>query len=140
MEELLQHDVVSMVDLPPMPLPMDAFDLSIPISAPIQLPPLPDNGPAACIVDSGVLAGHPLLSGVIGAEEDFDSGGEHTSRSEWTWNAGWRNCSIWGYRSAHSGKRMGSAGTCIFGQSATKRTQSYRSYKSKGHFFRLRTC
>ena len=74
LDELLRLDFVSLVDLPPMPPPEDSFDLLSPIILPDALPPVPSNGPRACIVDSGVTAGHPLLRGVVLAEEDFDSG------------------------------------------------------------------
>ena len=74
LDELLQLDVVSLVDLPPSPPPEDSFDLQSPVLPPDPLPPVPANGPLACIVDSGVTAGHPLLRGVVVAAEDFDSG------------------------------------------------------------------
>ena len=74
LDELLQLDVVSLVDLPPSPPPEDSFDLLSPVLQPDPLPPVPANGPLACIVDSGVIAGHPLLRGVVVAAEDFDSG------------------------------------------------------------------
>ena len=74
LDELLQLDVVSLVDLPPSPLPEDSFDLFSPVLPPDPLSPVPENGPLACVVDSGVTAGHPLLRGVVVAEEDFDSG------------------------------------------------------------------
>ena len=74
LERVLELDIVSLVDLPPSPPPEDAFDLHSPFQPPDPLPPVPPDGPKACIVDSGVLAGHPLLRGVVLAEEDFDSG------------------------------------------------------------------
>lgn len=74
LDELLQLDVVSLVDLPPRPPPEDSFDLLSPVQPPDPLPPVPPSGPLACVVDSGVTAGHPLLRGVVLAEEDFDSG------------------------------------------------------------------
>ena len=74
LDELKQLDVVSLVDLPPIPPPEDAFNLLSPFQPPNPLAPVPANGPLACIVDSGVTAGHPLLRGVVVAEEDFDSG------------------------------------------------------------------
>ena len=78
LEQLLQLDVVSLVDLPPSPPPEDSFDMLSEFQPPDPLPPVPSNGPMACIVDSGILSGHPLLRGVVIAEEDFDSG-ESTS-------------------------------------------------------------
>ena len=74
LDELLQLDVVSLVDLPPSPPPGDSFDLLSSVLPPDPLVPVPANGPLACIVDSGVTAGHPLLRGVVVAAEDFDSG------------------------------------------------------------------
>ena len=74
LNDLLQLDLVSLVDLPPIPSPEDSFDLLQPIQVPDPLSPVPANGPRACVVDSGIVAGHPLLRGVVVAEEDFDSG------------------------------------------------------------------
>ena len=74
LDDLLQFDLVSLVDLPPSPPPEDSFDLLAPVIPPDPLPPVPSNGPVACIVDSGVTAGHPLLRDVVIEEEDFDSG------------------------------------------------------------------
>ena len=72
--ELLELDVVSLVDLPPGPTPEDSFNLLSPVLAPDALPPVRADGPLACVVDSGVTDGHPLLRGVVVASEDFDSG------------------------------------------------------------------
>ncbi len=75
LNDLLQLDLVALIDLPPIPIPEDAFDiLRQPLQIPVGLPDVPADGPAACIVDSGVVAGHPLLRGVVVSEEDFDSG------------------------------------------------------------------
>ena len=74
LEALLQLDLVSLVDLPPMPPPEDSFDILAQIQVPELLPQVPEPEALACVVDSGVLAGHPLLRGVVVAEEDFDSG------------------------------------------------------------------
>ena len=74
LEDLLELDLVSLVDLPPAPPPEDSFDLFAPIQVPDQLPPVPPNGAKACLVDSGVVAGHPLLRSAVAHEEDFDSG------------------------------------------------------------------
>ncbi len=74
LNKLLKLDLVSLVDLPPIPASEDSFDLRQQIQVPDSLPPVPANGPLACVVDSGVVAGHPLLRGIVVAEEDFDSG------------------------------------------------------------------
>ena len=74
LDDLLQLDQVSLVDLPPVPEPEDSFDLFQPIKIPEELQPVPVGGGLACVLDSGVVAGHPLLRGVVVAEEDFDSG------------------------------------------------------------------
>ncbi len=74
LDELLELDVVSLVDLPPGPTPEDSFNLSSPVLAPDVLPPVRADGPLACVVDSGVTDGHPLLRGLVVASEDFDSG------------------------------------------------------------------
>jgi hypothetical protein len=73
LQALLAYDRVVYVDLPPPPaaLPISVFS---PVTAPPSLPPIPPDGPLACLVDSGVVAAHPLLAGVIVDERDFDSG------------------------------------------------------------------
>ena len=74
LDGLLNFDPVSLVDLPPSPPPEDAFDLFAEVIPPDPLPPVASNGPLACVVDSGVTAGHPLLRDLVIEEEDFDSG------------------------------------------------------------------
>ncbi len=70
---LLELDIVAQVNLPPV-LPA-AYTMLFD-----HVDPLPDhklpNGtePLVTIVDSGVLAGHPLLRGWIVEERDFDTG------------------------------------------------------------------
>ena len=61
------------MDLPPV-LPAAAFSLFQPIEAPAQLPLVPEDGPLACVIDSGVVSAHPLLAGTVVDERDFDSG------------------------------------------------------------------
>lgn len=74
LNDLLQFDWVALVDLPPVPSPENSYDLLQEIQVPDPLASVPADGPQACVVDSGVVAGHPLLRGVVVAEEDFDSG------------------------------------------------------------------
>ena len=74
LDELLRFDPVSLVDLPPSPPPEDSFGLLALVMPPDPLPPVPSNGPLACVVDSGVTAGHPLLRDTVIEEEDFGSG------------------------------------------------------------------
>lgn len=73
LEALLHYDRVALVDLPPQE-PIPEFSIFDPIELPLDAPVLPDDGPLACVVDSGVVAGHPLLSGLVVDERDFDSG------------------------------------------------------------------
>ena len=73
-DAILKYDRVAMADLPPkLPaMPSTIFD---PVPLPDPGIPYPgDDAPLACVVDSGVLAGHPLLSGWVRDERDFDSG------------------------------------------------------------------
>src|SRR5207248_1163797 len=60
-------------DRPPLlpDMPLTIFD---PVEPPERLNVPPPDGPLACVVDSGVVAGHPLLSGTVVDERDFDSG------------------------------------------------------------------
>jgi hypothetical protein len=71
---ILSYDRVARADLPPLPMetPLTIFDDVTPIGG-IAALPAPD-GPIACVVDSGVVAGHPLLAGLVVDEHDFDSG------------------------------------------------------------------
>jgi hypothetical protein len=76
LDALLNYDRVSRVDLPPRlePVRFTIFDAE-PSKA--EGPDIPDDGPMSCLVDSGVVSGHPLLQGLVVDERDFDSG-EHT--------------------------------------------------------------
>ncbi|MDO9537824.1 MAG: S8 family peptidase [Thermoplasmata archaeon] len=77
LEHLLQLDFVSTIDLPVEPVHEEAFDL---FSGPPDVEPsLPgEDVPLACIVDSGVFSGHPLLrKGMILEERDLGSGEEN---------------------------------------------------------------
>lgn len=73
LDALLDYDRVACVDLPPvvkLTLPLPSLD----VDAPVELPALSADGPLACVVDSGVVAGHPLLAGTVVDERDFNSG------------------------------------------------------------------
>ena len=74
LDALLNFDLVSLVDLSPRPIPEEAFDIFNSFDVPNPLPNLPTHGSLACVVDSGVVAGHPLLRGTVIEEEDFGSG------------------------------------------------------------------
>ena len=79
LEQLLQLDFVSTIDLPVEPVPEEAFDL---FSGPPDVEPTleGEDVPLACILDSGVFSGHPLLrNGVVLEENDFGSGEESDS-------------------------------------------------------------
>ena len=72
-EGIAAYDRTATVDLPPEP----SFYTSSPLShfeAPQSLPQVPRDGPVACVIDSGVIAAHPLLDGIILDEVDFESG------------------------------------------------------------------
>ncbi|MGE4055758.1 MAG: S8 family peptidase [Vicinamibacterales bacterium] len=78
LDALLAYERVAHVDLPPkfeLP-PITPFT---PVEAPDQLPPIPEDGPLACVIDSGVVSGHPMLRGVVIAAESFESGEESES-------------------------------------------------------------
>lgn len=73
LNSLLNLDIVSYVDLP--------LSMLSPESQPIlnysMIPTMNDNldekSPVACVLDSGIQAGHPLFKGLVIAEEDFDN-------------------------------------------------------------------
>ena len=78
LDALLVYERVARVDLPP------AFELPpitpfTRVEPPDQLPPIPEDGPLACVIDSGVVSGHPMLRGVVIAAESFESGEESES-------------------------------------------------------------
>ncbi len=72
-ERLAEWDVVAQINLPPV---LPAAYAGIVTADPVFLEDdLPDGSePAICVVDSGVLAGHPLLRGWVIDERDFDTG------------------------------------------------------------------
>ena len=73
LDELLTYDRVSRIDLPPVIeiAPTTIFQHSPVMADPVQIP---NDGPVACVVDSGIVSGHPLLRDLVVDEEDFDSG------------------------------------------------------------------
>ena len=73
LDELLMYDRVSRIDLPPVVAmaPTTIFQHSPVMADPVQIP---SDGPIACVVDSGIVSGHPLLRDLVVDEEDFDSG------------------------------------------------------------------
>jgi len=73
LEALLAYDRVAYADLPPR-IEAPQFSIFDAGNMPADLPAVPADGPLACVVDSGVVAGHPLLHGVLVDERDFDSG------------------------------------------------------------------
>lgn len=70
--KLLNYDRVSRLDLPPS-FPAQLFDIFESAHLPVPLV-FEEDMPRACIVDSGVVPGHPLLSGAVIDSRDFDSG------------------------------------------------------------------
>lgn len=72
-EALLDLDIVARVDLPP-----HLAEAYSRIFQDLNLPDLPDHpndtDPMVCVVDSGVVAGHPLLANWVIEERDFDTG------------------------------------------------------------------
>lgn len=72
-EGIAAYDRTAIVDLPPEPSFYASSTLSH-FEAPQPLPQVPQDGPLACVIDSGVVAGHPLLDDVVLDEVDFESG------------------------------------------------------------------
>src|ERR1039458_7046300 len=72
-EQLLGLDLVARVDLPPrVAAGYTRFFEEFP---PLDQTQEPDeDDPMLCVVDSGVVSGHPFLRGWVVAERDFDSG------------------------------------------------------------------
>lgn len=72
LEVLRKLDLIAMVDLPIGVLSNEQCDLYSSDFIPQVNDKLDDNAPLACIIDSGVFSGNPLLSSLIVGEEDFD--------------------------------------------------------------------
>jgi len=73
-EALLDLDLVARVDLPPRLAP--AYSAIFNTDPPTTLPMPSDDDPMVCVVDSGVLSGHPFLVNWVIEERDFDTGEE----------------------------------------------------------------
>ena len=71
-EALLDLDLVARVDLPPRLAP--AHTAIFETNPPLELPMPSDDDPMVCVVDSGVVAGHPFLINWVIEERDFDTG------------------------------------------------------------------
>lgn len=67
---LLDLDVIAEVEVPPTPV-LDLTQVYQFTIADFESVPPPADGPRVCVVDSGIAAGHPLLSGHVGHEESF---------------------------------------------------------------------
>ena len=72
-EALLDLDFVARLDLP---VVLDEGYIAVSTSSGASTPRIkpPSDEPMACLIDSGVVSGHPLLTGWIVDEVDFDSG------------------------------------------------------------------
>ena len=71
-EALLDLDLVARVDLPPRLAP--AHTAIFETNPPPELPMPNDDDPMVCVVDSGVVSGHPFLINWVIEERDFDTG------------------------------------------------------------------
>jgi len=72
-EQLLRLDLVARVDLPPrVAAGYTRFFEDFPSPDQTQQPE--EDDPMLCVVDSGVISGHPFLRGWVIAERDFDTG------------------------------------------------------------------
>ena len=72
-EQLLGIDLVARVDLPPRVA--DGYSRFFEDFPPLDQAQQPDDdAPILCIVDSGVVAGHPFLRGWVISERDFETG------------------------------------------------------------------
>ncbi len=67
---LLRHRDVRRVDLPPR-IGLERSLVSSDIHGPKAPPPPPDGAPGVAVLDSGVVAGHPLLASAVGDAQSF---------------------------------------------------------------------
>jgi hypothetical protein len=72
-EALLALDWVARVDLPPK-LSRAYSEIFGDVQPPDPMPTPLDDDPLVCIVDSGVVSGHPFLANWVVEERDFDTG------------------------------------------------------------------
>jgi hypothetical protein len=72
-ELLLRHRDVRTVDLPPR-FGLDISLLRTDIQALPEIPPPPDGAPSIAVLDSGVVAGHPLLAPATGDLQSYLEG------------------------------------------------------------------
>lgn len=72
-EALLELDWVARVDLPPK-LSRAYSEIFGNVQSPDPMPIPLDDDPLVCVVDSGVVSGHPFLKNWIVEERDFDTG------------------------------------------------------------------
>ncbi|EFW29335.1 S8 family peptidase [Selenomonas artemidis] len=72
LEALRKLDLIAMVDLPIGVVVDEQCELYAADFTPSLNDKLDDQAPLACVIDSGVFSGNPLLSSVIMGEEDFD--------------------------------------------------------------------
>jgi hypothetical protein len=72
-EALLELDWVARVDLPPK-LSQAYSEIFGDIEPPDPMPIPFDDDPLVCVVDSGVVSGHPFLANWVIEERDFDTG------------------------------------------------------------------
>lgn len=71
-DPLLGDDNIRLIDLPPEPTlrPFEAMRTSLDrFSHSMSTPP--ENAPGLCVIDSGIMAGHPMLSEAIGDTKAF---------------------------------------------------------------------
>lgn len=73
-EMLLRYEQAARIDLPTEPpeVQFTIFDRPAPQPEAVQIE---DDGPLACVVDSGVVSAHPLLRGLVVDERDFSGEG-----------------------------------------------------------------
>lgn len=72
-EALLELDWVARVDLPPK-LSRAYSEIFGDVQSPEPMPTPLDDDPLVCVVDSGVVSGHPFLASWVVEERDFDTG------------------------------------------------------------------
>jgi hypothetical protein len=73
LEVLRKLDLIATVDFPLGIISEEQLELYQAAFTPFIDDTLDDNAPLACVIDSGVFTGNPLLSSVVVAEEDFDN-------------------------------------------------------------------
>ena len=91
-EDLLRHRDVRTVDLPPR-IGLERSLQSVAIEDLEDVPNAPENAPGVAVLDSGIVAGHPLLAPAVGDAQSYIQD-PFARRRTWPRDQGCRHCAV----------------------------------------------